>query len=43
MRPTADRKSGWIAVLSMAAGAAVMVPALAALAVNIAAVLIALI
>ena len=39
---TADRKFDWIAALSVVAGAAVMVPALAALAVNLAAFAIGL-
>ena len=38
----ADRKFDWIAALSVAAGAAVMVSALAALAVNLAAVVLGL-
>lgn len=42
MGMTADRKFDWIAALSVAAGAAVMIPALAALAINLAAVAIGL-
>jgi hypothetical protein len=42
MGMTADRKFDWIAGLSVAAGAAVMVPALAALAVSLAAVFVCL-
>ena len=42
MGMAADRKFDWIAALSVAAGAAVMIPALAALAVNLAAVAIGL-
>lgn len=42
MGMSADRKFDWIAALSVAAGAAVMVPALVALAVSLIAVAIRL-
>lgn len=42
MGMTADRKFDWIAALALLSGAAVMIPALAALAVNLAAVVFAL-
>jgi hypothetical protein len=38
MGMTADRKFDWIAALSVAAGAAVMIPSLAVLAISLAAV-----
>lgn len=38
MGTTADKKSGWVAALAVASGVAVIIPALAALAVSLLAV-----
>lgn len=35
MRTTADRKFGWVAALAVASGVVVVIPALAALVVNL--------